>query len=237
MKSLGIAAAAALTICVSIGAAPTEKKLIRVEEDWVLLIKNPDDKIASPQVLVCMSPDATDTRFLTDYFILEINHATAQGWFAGGMQLQGWKGTANTAIFNSPKTHVLSRGYDRIQFTVSMQAKGDGYTEFELKNGRSRTWGRFGNDKTKPLKVKVPSTRTDLANYKRETTVKNTQVTHGAHRVEIMYQRKVRYYYDDGTESVDSAPAYLHRFHDLVQDMSLEEWERTKTEYIYEDLT
>lgn len=236
MKFCRTAVLAALTLCISAGAVQTEKKLIRIEEDWVVLVKNPDDKIASPQILLCMSPDATDSRFLTDFFILEMNHATAQGWFPGGLQLQGWKGTTNTSIFNAPKTQTLSRGYDRIFFTVSMQAKGDGYTEFELKNGRSRTWGRFGNDRTKPLKVRVPSTRADLMNYKREVTVRNTQVTHGAHRVEIMYQRRVRYYWSDGTETVDGSPAYLHRYSNLIQDMTLEEWERTKTDYVYDDL-
>lgn len=208
------------------------KKLVRIEEDWVVLIKNPDHKIASPQVLICMTPDG---QFLADYALLEINHGSRPDWLAGGIQLQGWKGVANVSLFNCPKTAVLDRGYDRIKFTTSIEAKGDGYTTFAIKNGKSKTWGTFGTTSTTPIQVRVPSTRTDLTGYSRTHSVKQTHVTHGAHRVTMMYQRRVRYYFSDGTAQVDDAYKILHRFQSLVQDMTLDEWERTKTDYTYED--
>ncbi len=203
-------------------------KLIRVEEDWVALVHNPDDRIASPQVLVCMTPDGT---FNTDYALLELNHASRPAWLAGGIQLQGWKGDLNTSIFNAPTEAVLARSYDRILLTTCIAVR-DGYTEYSIKNGRSRTWGHF--TKNNPIVVKVPSERVDLGSYVRETSVKNTHVTHGAHRVEMMYQRRVRYYYSDGTSKTDSSYRILHRYQSLVEEMTLAEWEATKTEYNYE---
>lgn len=243
-RKLTAVIAATLTIAVSgslVGYSaedtpPPAKTLQRIEEDWVLLVENPDEKIASPQVLICMSPDG---KFTADHALIELNHATQPGddhWLAGGLQLQGWQGSVNTGVFNSPKHDVLSRGYDRIQFTVSMKCVGDGYTEFQVKDGASRTWGKFGQDKDKPISLKVKSTRENLATYDRANSVKHTHVTHGAHRVTIMYQRRVRYYWSDGSETVDGNYQILHRFQSLVKDMTLEQWEQSKTDYVYEDI-
>ena len=229
----------ALSAMVTLGAAPIlpplaagadtpPPKLIRVEEDWVALVRNPDHRIASPQILICLTPDGT---FNADFALLEINHASRPDWLAGGIQLQGWKGELNTSIFNAPTDAVLARNYDKVLLTTCI-AIGDGHTEYTIKNGRSRTWGRFTS--TKPVTVKVPSLRTDLGSYTREASVKNTHVTHGAHRVEMMYQRRVRYYYSDGTSKTDSSYRILHRYHSLVEEMTLAEWEATKTEYNYE---
>lgn len=204
----------------------TAKKLIKAEEDWVVFVRNPDGKIASPQILVCMSPDGT---FNSEYGLLEINHASQPSWFAGGIQIQGWKGKTNTTIHNAPKTHVLTQSYDRLIFTTAMEVSPEGYTVFSVKNGRSRTWGSFGTDGK--LAVRVPTVRSDLTGYSRETSVKNTHVTHGAHRVTIMYQRRARYYYDDGTMTVDDSYRLLHRYRHLVQEITFEEWEANKEYY------
>lgn len=201
-------------------------KLKRVEEDWVVLIRNPDWKIASPQVLVCMSPNGL---FNEEYGLMEINHASKPSWFAGGIQMQGWRGELNTALYNAPKTQVLTSDYDRLTFTTAMEITADGHTEFSIINGKSRTWGTFGNSGN--LKVKVPTTRTDLSEYTRESSVKNTHVTHGAHRVSIMYQRRARYYYDDNTSVTDDSYRILHRYHSLIQEITLDEWEANKEYY------
>lgn len=239
-RCMRVPQALALLTVLNLGAAPVAPpvtvpeedtpppKLIRVEEDWVALVRNPDDKIASPQVLICLTPDGT---FEADYALLELNHASQPDWLAGGIQLQGWKGDVNTSILNAPTEAVLARYYDKILLTTVI-AIGDGHTEFAIKNGRSRTWGKFTN--VWPVSVKVPSLRSDLSGYTREASVKNTHVTHGAHRVEMMYQRKVRYYYSDGTSKTDDTYRVLHRYQSLVEEMTLAEWEASKTEYNYE---
>ncbi len=224
----------AVAVCASPGAAqdgtatttPETKRLIRIEEDWVVLIENPDARIASPQILLCLSPDGS---FTSDYGLIELNHASQPNWLPGGVQLQGWMGNTNMALFNSPQTDVLERGYDRLVITLAMEVTPDGFTEFSIKNGKSRTWGKFASDGH--AKVRVPTHRTDLSAYTREHSVANTHVTHGAHRVRIMYQRRVRYYWDDGTETVDGSYRVLHRYRSLVEEISLEEWEANKEYY------
>ncbi len=238
-KKFTAAAAATLTMagtwcaCAAEDPPPPPKKLLGVEEDHVVLVENPDAKIAAPQIVVMCEPDTTTGG---EYALFTLNHATEPSFFAGGVQLQTYQGEVLTGMRNSPKTQVLSHGYDRIKFTTTMKLTGDGHIEFGLKGGSSRTWGNFGNDKDQPIAVRVKTNHTDLSNYDRNHTLKNTVVSHGAHRVTIMYQRRVRYYWSDGSTTVDGAYKILHRFQSVIQDMTLEQWEQSKTEYNYEDV-
>src|SRR5262245_41526897 len=63
--------------------------LVHIEEDWELVVGEPDANSCGPQVISTMSPfaDISDT-----YFTFEINHQSVPYWQPGGLTLHQWVG-------------------------------------------------------------------------------------------------------------------------------------------------
>jgi hypothetical protein len=94
---------------------------------------------------------------------------------------------------------------------------------FALKNGRSRTWGKFALD---GVTASAPACGITLAEYDPQFSVDNTTINVGAHRVALMYQKETRYYSADGLEVTDTTSRVIHRFKEVVQFVSLAEYEQ-----------
>ncbi|MCA9047948.1 MAG: hypothetical protein KDA89_04430 [Planctomycetaceae bacterium] len=195
--------------------------IIRVEEDWMAYINNPDPNTEAPQIANLISPvRSTDAPF----GMVELNHRSLPSFSPGGHQVQTWLGEANHDVVTSSDTAELSIAYDKLEYTVAMELSGDRLL-FTLKDGRSRTWGRFAH---RGVTAISPSLNLTLKDYDPQFSVDNTTVNVGAHRVELVYQREVRYYSADRLEYKDTTPRILHRFKDVVQFVSLAEYEQNE---------
>ena len=92
---------------------------------------------------------------------------------------------------------------------------------FTLKNGRSRSWGKFAET---GLSAVAPAIGSDLRNYRPEFSAARTTVNVGAHRAELVYLKETRFYSSEGLIREDLTPRVLHRYLDLVQFVSLDEY-------------
>jgi hypothetical protein len=205
-------------------AAQTSPTLVRVEEDWMLLVDEPDSLQSSPQILNVISPNQN----LDGIFgMVQLNHRSDPNFNAGGQQVQTWVGPSLMGYASGTKTAVLSRTADRITYTVSMEQVSTGI-RFQLKTGRSRTWGRFA---WTPVSVTVPTTNKDLSAYTPEFSAANTTVVLGAHRITAFYIDTTRKVYSDGSTVTDTTDRYTHRYQLSVEDVSIEDYQANPEDY------
>jgi len=203
---------------------PAGTTINRVEEDWVAYIRNPDSSVGAPQIANVISPIPSTTGA---FGMVELNHRSQPAFQGGGYQVQSWIGEHNNAVVFSEETNLLIRDYDKLEYTVGIQLSGE-KLEFFLKNGRSRTWGRFASN---GIHADVPADGVTLAGYDPQFSVDNTTINVGSHRVELLYQRETRYFLSDGSQLTDATPRVIHRFKELIQYVSLQDYEQNESYY------
>ena len=139
MKFTWLAALAVLINPVPTGAEDRGPTITAVEEDWVVYIRNPDPAVTAPQIVNVISPVADMNSV---FGIIELNHASQPSFHAGGGQVQAWNNDQSIDVKWTADDGALWRSYDKLEYTVRMEIK-DGKVYFTLKNGRSKTWGKF----------------------------------------------------------------------------------------------
>ena len=223
MKIRCLAIAALVLGSASVFPQNPDTTITAVEEDWVVYIKNPDPAVTAPQIVNVISPVAdTDSVF----GIIELNHASQPSFHPGGAQVQAWNNDQSIDVKWTADDGALWRSYDKLEYTVRMEIK-NGKVCFTLKNGRSKTWGRFA---TTGVTASVESTIQNLSEYSPEESVSNTSINVGVHRVALMYQRECRKYNKATKLSTDTTARLLHRFSSVVQYVSLDQY-RQNSEY------
>lgn len=126
------------------GGTTTTATLVRVEEDWELIVLEPDPNNSGPQVCCVISPNANaDSLHAT----IELNHHSLTASENGGLQLQVWDGAARLGPVKAVVADTLTAYGETVTWTTSMRVK-DGALTFELLGGDSTTWGTFGTDNT-----------------------------------------------------------------------------------------
>lgn len=208
----------------SLFAQSTTATLVRVEEDWVALIAEPDAGTSSPQILNFISPLQSTSGV---FGLVQVNHRGAPQFQGGGLQVQGWVGSWLSGATQDTKTAILYRNSDRLRYTVAMQVVSNGI-RFELLNGRSRTWGRFAQT---PVAVTVSVNNPTLEHYSPDFSVANSVVNLGAHRVDLLYLTTSRRIYSDGEVITDGTDRANHRYQLRVEDVSLTAYEQNPDEY------
>lgn len=198
--------------------------LVRVEEDWVALIAEPDAATSSPQIMNFISPIQSTSGV---FGLVQVNHRGDPEFKGGGLQVQGWVGSWLSGTAEATKYAILYRSSDNVRYTVAMEKVGSSI-RFELLNGRSRTWGRFAQT---PVSVTVAVDNPTLEYYSPEFSVANTNVNLGAHRVDILYLTATRFKYSDGTTVTDDTDRVIHRYQLSVQDVALDTYEQNIDDY------
>ena len=193
----------------SVVKEPTADPILKVEEDWVLVVRNPEAEAALPKVLNTIS---AFPRLLIPYAIFELNHSSMPEFNNGGMQIQGWYGQNAYYYKNGSKFNTLAIPDETIKYTLRMEAEPDaGKLHYEVTNGDSQSWGKFGGQGL--LKLSLPSLLVTKLNYYTPlTSIKNAEVTEGAHNVSAFYLNEVRYYTKDGLFKTDNTRRYLHQY-------------------------
>jgi hypothetical protein len=213
-----------LSLADSATAQSTGRTLVRVEEDWVAMIGEPDPATSSPQIMNFISPiQSTEGIF----GLVQINHRGAPEFQDGGLQVQGWVGSWMSGSLDANKFSKLSRSADSLRYTVAMEKVSNGI-KFQLLNGRSRSWGRFAQT---PVSVVVIADEPSLEEYSPEFSVANTNVNLGAHRVELLYLTATRFKYSDDATVTDNTDRVIHRYQLNVEDIAVSEYEANPDDY------
>ena len=180
------------------------QQTVRVDEDWELIVKTPDENSAGPQVLSTISPVGNVNWYHATF---ELNHQSLPDFVAGGVQLQAWNDEWPSASRKFPAHNVLHHDNEVIRWTQSMQLS-NGMLTFEITNGTSTTWGNFGGQGY--LKWSIGTDLTDLNDYDSSTSVKNSGVSYGANLVKSLVLKKVRLHKSDDTVAENTNAITVH---------------------------
>lgn len=187
-------------------AAGDDLPVVRVEEDWHVELGTPSPEDNSPQIVTVISPVSTLER---EHSVFELNHVTYPDYFAGGMQLQCWRGDWLCGFGSSPKHQQLNTEDEVVTFTSTM-ALDDGALQFEILNGSSQTWSSFGGNGY--LKVRYATTLDDLDEYSPNVSVAHSRVAFASHRVRKLVLVEVRYFSEEGLIAKDETPRIVHEY-------------------------
>jgi len=185
----------------SVAQAQEPEPIMRVEEDWQLVLNEPDGDLMAPQLHTLMSPLGHLDSF---YVQVTWNYRELPEFEPGGFQVQGWEGQTFKHLKNSDGT-PFSEAAETITWTQVLATNGN-EVGFVILNGQSTTWGAFGGSET----IVGGSVGVDnLNNYSPQTSVQNSCVTYGTNRVALLAITQVRYYGTSGLLWVDTTPRVL----------------------------
>jgi hypothetical protein len=167
-------------------------RIVRIEEDWELVLGEPDAANVAPQVTTSISPSDDLNGY---YAAFELNHQSQPDFSAGGLQLQLWSGETPLGKYKRPGSELLSTSGEVVTWTQSMSLGDDGLT-FEILNGQSTTWGSFGGQGY--MKAQVDGGPDDLNDYRPQVSVANSGVGFASNRVASLTLKRVRAFTADG---------------------------------------
>lgn len=206
-KLAGYLTAATLVAGLSFGQGiAEERQLVKVEEDWEVLITEADDASSSPQIINVIAPGQSLTG---PYAMVEVNHSTFPYFSEGGLQLQGRRGDSLISAQSFASGQTLRHDYDRLKYTIGLRQYEDNLLLI-VKNVASKSWG--GNLKNDVMLLAFPRENFSLSDYSPEFSVSASSVHVGAHRVASMYMTKSRKFYSDDTVEEDTTIRYSKRY-------------------------
>ena len=173
---------------------------MRIEEDWVLVVGEPDPDLDAPQVSVGMSPLAD---FDSAYVVFNINHRSQPTYVPGGLQLQVWNNSVPLLSDDDPDDEVMSQAGETVTWTQQMTLSNGTFT-VAIVNGNSQTWGTFGGDGR--LLASLAASFGNLNAYSPNVSVSNSGVSFAPNRVQSLTLNCVRYYTSDGQVIQDNQP-------------------------------
>lgn len=203
-----LAAFAALSLVASPAMAQTGNDQVadRVEEDWRVVIGDPDPDSTGPQITTCMSPVSGSSAFVA--FCL--NYRDVTDWKPGGLQIKAYGEPASTTqdrpLIASATAHSESLETDGETVTWTQRIRvSAGYMSYAVHNGASTTWGSFGLEQGN-LVVIFPTSASDLGKYSPADSVALSAAGWQANRVTSMTLLRVRYYQGSTLLSTDDTP-------------------------------
>jgi hypothetical protein len=170
--------------------------VLKVEEDWELVLTEPDVLTVAPQVTTTMSPN---THLNGTYWTFEINHLTAPAFSPGGVHLHQWNGESRQSTYSRADRAVMHTLNETMTWTQSLHSL-NGNMIFEVRNGASTTWGTFGFGN---FKLTTPWNSTHLNNYSPDVSVANAGIGFAANRVASLKLKRVRVTYSTGQTLTD----------------------------------
>jgi hypothetical protein len=192
-----LAAAALITTAPKGQARDGIGDIVRVEQDWEIVVGAPNPTQCSPQLFIMLYPVSGgdySCQFL-------VNYADQPSFSAGGVQLQIWQ--SNTVLDghdNCPNQAILQQANETVTFTLSMQISGSNL-EFKAQNVSSPSFGDIAN---LDANVSYDPTAT-FNNYSSADSVNNSGILYGANRVASLTLKQVRKYDANGNMVTEDA--------------------------------
>jgi hypothetical protein len=172
--------------------------VVRVEEDWRLVLNEPNGLLNAPQFHTVISPlGGVDG----PYGQITWNYQDAAEAVPGGMQMQSWSGD-NMSQAKDLAEGVLSQIAEAVTWTARMEMNAGGI-RVSVRDGQSSTWGSFGGA---GWYVDIDAPTGTLDGYNTSNSVQNSWITYGSNRVSLLVIEEVRRYGPNGLLSVDSTP-------------------------------
>lgn len=168
------------------------KTVVRVVEDWKLVVGDPDPNVTAPQVTTAFSPTGT---LSGTYAIFNLNHQALETFAPGGMQLQIWTGENARTLRRIRADESFTSPGEEVTWTQEMTLSNNGL-RFDIENGQSETWGSFGGG---TLSEQVPTTLTNLNAYNPAVSLSESGVTFARNRVDELVLVRVHLHTSDGT--------------------------------------
>jgi hypothetical protein len=197
-----------LVVCLVVGEISTahaaDDDIVRVEEDWELVVTSTDSNSTSPQVSTAFSPWGNVEGH---YATFEINHQSAPTFEDGGLHLQIWNSDDIQDTVCHGTDSVMDTDGETVRWTQRIRVH-EGRLYFSVRNGSSTTWGSFGAYGA--LWRSVPSNLHSLNAYDPEVSVENSGITFGGNRVSSLVLKEVRRYRADGQVLVDDTSRPVH---------------------------
>ncbi len=165
--------------------------VMRIEEDWELVVNEPDQLVSAPQLGTVMTPlkDIEDV-----YLAFALNHRINPTYTTGGMELQLWYNGNQIGWLSLGNAHFATKG-EKVTWTQRLELK-NGKLRFTIANGNSKTWGSFGQGDSIHLSVKT--NLGDLNDYHPQVSMANSGVTFASNRVASLVLKAVRAYNSQG---------------------------------------
>lgn len=160
-----------------------------IEEEWELIVGTPNVSRSSPQVSCAISPLG---HLGSLHAVFDVNQRTVRDSEGGGTQLNVYDGDVLLGSSTGNSTGSLSVSSERVLWTQRMSVSPSGLLTFEILNGSSTTWGKFGGKGE--LIVSVPTSLANLNAYDANATTSQSGVTFGGGRVRKLTLKKVRIY-------------------------------------------
>jgi hypothetical protein len=186
-------------------AAAPAQDLVRVEEDWELVLGTPDENSCGPQVACTMSPlghiDGT-------HFTLEINHRSVPYWSPGGITLHHWHGESRQQSMDRQDRSVMQSNGETVTWTQILDVD-EGILTFQIKDGASTTWGPFGY--SNHLKLQAWWSAGHINDYTPDVSVARSGVAYAGNRVQSLKLLPVRATLADGQTVTDNTVRVAHQ--------------------------
>ncbi|UCG31555.1 MAG: hypothetical protein JSU68_07795 [Phycisphaerales bacterium] len=196
--------AAVLVVAIPISGSQDEPEpILRIEQDWKLVLNEPDQAVHAPQFHTVMSP-VGDLDSL--YAQVTWNWRELPDFAPGGLQIQGWADD-ECRLHRDFSSNELSTTAETLRWTQTMETNGAVLT-FAIINGQSATWGAFGGHS---LQIQGTAPIASLNNYDTNVSAANSVITYGSNRVDSLVITEVRYYGADGLLGTDSVPKVVYQ--------------------------
>jgi hypothetical protein len=187
-------AAAALLLTAPPGQARHAGSIVRIEQDWVLVVGKPDARRYSPQLFFQLYPESGSDICCQ----LLVNYSDQPTFSAGGVQIQVWQNqTVLDGRDNNPNQAVLTADSETVTFTLVMEIR-DRKLHFDAINVSSTSWGDISN-----LSVSTDYTAESFETYSSDDTVEKSGILLGANRVTSLTLREVRKIDSAGTVATE----------------------------------
>lgn len=169
-----------------------ETTIWKIEEDWEMVINDPDPATFSPQVTFFTSPSVSSD---DTYFQLQMNYAADEGFSGGGFHVAAVFGEDLIDEARSATSSTLATDGDVIRWT-SVMATINGKYLFAVKDGHGDEWGHFGGPAY--LVQLSAGDAVDLSSYHHQQSLDSVDVGFGGNRVHRITLERVRLHYADG---------------------------------------
>lgn len=175
----------------SIGYGQGSFDIVKVEEEWALVVETPDPLQDAPQVSTWMSPSASMDGV---YFGVELNHAQRPEYEGGGFQTKAMIDADQVDDRLGHQGENLAISGETVRWTQSLSIS-NGELFFTIKSGTSQTWGNFGGPS---MLVKLSTSLTNLNDYSPTLSADSSGVGFAANRVASLKLVKVRVFTSQG---------------------------------------
>jgi hypothetical protein len=201
----GLVHFAAVSALLCSGAAAIAQNVVRIEEDWELVLGNPDQLVCGPQVVTTMSPfgDLDST-----YFTLEINHRSVPYWTPGGLSVHQWYGENRIESWDRADRSVMSTNSEVVTWTQQLYIENGNRLVFQIRDGVSSTWGPFGYSGL--FKVGANWNQSGINEYSPAVSIAASGVPYCGNRVQSLKIKEVRVTLDDGRVLTDTTERVAH---------------------------